>query len=476
MHSLPRLRALSLLNLKLKSTHQLKQAHAQLITNGLKSTSIYGRLIQHYCALSDPENTSLYAHLVFKHFDEPNLFLLNTLIRCTQPKDSIFLFANWVSEASLCFDDFTYKFVLGACARLPSVPTLVVGREIHARIVKERIMSNIIVQTTLLHFYASNKDLGSARKMFDEMSERNSVTWNAMITGYSSQRESARVALLLFRDMLDGDSGVKPNDTTMVCVLSAAAQLGVLETGACVHGYVEKTMPASDRDVFMGTGLVDMYSKCGSVDCALTVFKRMKQRNVLTWTAMATGLAIHGKASEALELLDVMKAHGTNPNAVTFTSLLTACCHVGLVDEGLHLFHLMKSKFGVTPQMQHYGCIVDLLSRSGHLNEAYDCIVTMPVEPDAVLWRSLLSACNVHGDVSMGEKVGKKLLRIQLAQSSTDATPKSEDYVALSNIYAHAEKWDAVEMVREEMKVMRIENKAGSSSVQTTSNHVLDGL
>ncbi|KAL6142826.1 hypothetical protein ACLB2K_061102 [Fragaria x ananassa] len=307
-------------------------------------------------------------------------------------------------------------------------------------------MSNIIVQTTLLHFYASNKDLGSARKMFDEMSERNSVTWNAMITGYSSQRESARDALLLFRDMLDGDSGVKPNDTTMVCVLSAAAELGVLETGACVHGYVEKTMPASDRDVFMGTGLVDMYSKCGSVDCALTVFKRMKQRNVLTWTAMATGLAIH------------------------------ACCHVGLVDEGLHLFHLMKSKFGVTPEMQHYGCIVDLLSRSGHLNEAYDCIVTMPVEPDAVLWRSLLSACNVHGDVSMGEKVGKKLLRIQLAQSSTDATPKSEDYVALSNIYAHAEKWDAVEMVREEMKVMRIENKAGSSSVQTTSNHVLDGL
>ncbi|XP_050383093.1 pentatricopeptide repeat-containing protein At3g18970 [Argentina anserina] len=475
MHHLPRLRALSLLNLKPKSTHQLKQAHAQLITNGLKSTFTYGKLIEHYCGLSDSESTSLYAHLVFKHFDEPNLFLFNTLIRCTQPQDSIFLFANWVSEASLCVDDFTYKFVLGACARLPSVPTLVVGREIHARIVKQGNISNILVHTTLLHFYASNKDFDSARKVFNEMTERNSVTWNAMITGYSSQRESARDALLLFRDMLDGDSGVKPTDTTMVCVLSAASHLGVMETGACVHGYVEKTIPAPDSDVFMGTGLVDMYSKCGSLDTALTVFKRMRQRNVLTWTAMATGLAIHGKASEALELLDVMKANGTNPNAVTFTSLLSACCHVGLVEEGLQLFHMMKSKFRVTPQMQHYGCIVDLLSRSGHLCEAYDFIAAMPVEANAVLWRSLLSSCNVHGDASMGEKVGKKLLHIQVMQSSADEIPKSEDYVALSNIFAHAEKWEAVEMVREEMKVMRVENKAGSSSVQTTSNHVWDG-
>lgn len=476
MHHLPRLRVHSLLNLKLKSTHQLKQAHAQLITSGLRSPSISGKLIQQYCALSDPESTSLYAHLVFKHFDEPNLFLLNTLIRCTQPKDSILLFANWVSEASLTFDDFTYKFVLGACARLPSVPTLVVGREIHARIVKEGIISNILVQTTLVHFYASNKYLDSAREVFDEMTVRNGVTWNAMITGFSSQRGSARDALVLFRDMLDDTCGVKPTDTTMVCVLSAASQLGVLETGACVHGYIVKTMPAPDSDVFIGTGLVDMYAKCGSVDGALTIFKRMKQKNVLTWTAMATGLAIHGKGSEALELLDLMGAHGIKPNAVTFTSLLSSCCHGGLVEEGLQLFCMMKSKFGVTPHMQHYGCIVDLLSRSGQLKEAYEFIVAMPVEPDAVLWRSLLSACKVHGDIAMGEMLGKKLLQIQLAQSPADATPKSEDYVALSNIYAYAERWDAVEMVREEMKVMGIENKAGSSSVQTTSNHVLGGL
>ncbi|KAL6278807.1 hypothetical protein ACE6H2_022408 [Prunus campanulata] len=480
MHHLPRVRALSLLNLKLKSTHQLKRTHAQLITSGLlKSPTLYAKLIQQYCALSDPQSTNLYAHFVFKHFDEPNLFLLNTLIRCTQPKESILVFANWVSKATLFFDDFTYKFVLGACARLPSVSTLLVGSQIHARIIKRDVISNILVQTTLVHFYASNKDFVSARRVFDEMAVKNSVTWNAMITGYCSQRESARDALVLFGDMLDDVCGVKPTDTTMVCVLSAASQLGVLETGACVHGYIEKTIWVPHNDVFIGTGLVDMYSKCGCVDGALSIFKRMKDKNILTWTAMATGLAIHGKGNEALELLDVMEAYGIKPNAVTFTSLLSACCHSGLVEEGLHLFHMMKSNFDVMPQMQHYGCIVDMLSRRGYWKEAYEFIVGMPVEPDAVLWRSLLSACKVHGDVAMGEKVGKKLLHIQSAQTCADLTLKSEDYVALSNIYAYAERWEDVEMVRQEMKVKGIENKAGYSSIQTSSNisnHVLDGL
>ncbi|KAB2621431.1 pentatricopeptide repeat-containing protein [Pyrus ussuriensis x Pyrus communis] len=141
---------------------------------------------------------------------------------------------------------------------------------------------------------------------------------------------------------------------------------------------------------------------------------------------MATGLAIHGKGNEALELLDVMEGSGIKPNAVTFTGLLSACCHSGLLEEGLYLFHLMKSK-------------------------------------------SLLSACNLHGDVAMGDKVGKKLLRIQSAQSSAQSTLKSEDYFALSNIYASAERWEDVEMVRQEIKVKGIESKAGCSSVQTSS-------
>jgi len=474
----PRLTCLSLLNLnKPKTTHHLKQIHAQLITNSLTSPPLLAKLIDQYCAVSSLPH----AHLVLKHFGNPNLFLLNTLIRCTRPKHSILVFANWVSkEETLSFDDFTYIFVIGACARAPSLSTLWEGRQIHGRVLKRGVVSNILVQTTTIHFYASNKDVYSARRVFDEMAVRSNVTWNAMITGYCSQRERtkecARDALSLFRDMLADVCGLKPTDTTMVCILSAVSQMGVLETGACVHGYIEKTVCVPENDVFIGTGLVDMYSKCGCLESALSVFRRMKDRNVLTWTAMATGLAIHGRGKEALELLDAMGAYGVKPNAVTFTSLLSACCHVGLVEEGLHLFDKMKSNFCVMPGMQHYGCMVDLLGRAGHLKEAYEFVMGMPIEPDAILWRSLLSACKVQWDVAMGEKVGKLLLQRQPEKSAVDVIVRSEDYVALSNVYASAERWEDAEIVREDMKIKKIENKPGCSSVQTMNNCLLDAL
>ncbi|OMO96334.1 hypothetical protein COLO4_15348 [Corchorus olitorius] len=337
-------------------------------------------------------------------------------------------------------------------------------------------MPNLMVETTLIHFYANNKDIWSARTVFDEMAERSSVTWNAMIKGYCSQRKKAkkccREALMLFTDMLSDVSGVKPTDTTMVSVLSACSQLGELYSGACIHGLIEKTIFSPENDVFIGTGLVDMYAKCGCIDSAFYAFRLMREKNVLTWTAMATGLAVHGKGKEALELLDTMESSGVKPNPVTFTSLFAACCHAGLVEEGLHLFHNMRSRFGVTPQIQHYGCIVDLLGRAGHLNEAYDFIIEMPMKPDAISWRSLLSASNVHGDVAMAEKVGKILLRLEPTIRHVDMADTSEDYVALSNVYASAGRWQQVEMVRKKMKLNRVRNKPGGSSIRTISNHL----
>lgn len=464
MQFLPRLRVLKLLNYTLTSLYQLKQTHAQLITNGLNSTTLLAKLINQYCALSNPQSTHHYAHLVFKYSESPNIYLFNTLIRCSQPKQSILVFSNWVFKGDLVFDDFTYIFILGACARFPSLSTLWVGTEIHTHIVKLGFVTNILIQTTLIHFYASNMEIVCARQMFDEMPMRNCVTWNAMITGYVSQKENTHNALALFRDMVGEDcDGVPPTDTTMVSILSAVAQLGVLETGACIHGYIEKTICVPENDVFIGTSLVDMYTKCGSFESALSIFMKMREKNVLTWTSMATGLAIHGRGKEALELLNEMEANTIKPNAVTFTSLLLACCHVGLVEEGLHLFNRM-SKFSVKPQMQHYGCIVDLLSRAGHLKEAYEFIKEMPVEPDLILWRSLLSACKVHGDLVMGETVGKLLMKIKQEQRIEEVvTP--EDYVALSNIYACGEKWKDLEMLRKEMRIKGIENKPGCSLV-----------
>ncbi|MBA0742261.1 hypothetical protein Gogos_015335 [Gossypium gossypioides] len=375
---------------------------------------------------------------------------LQTLLRCSQPKDSIFTFAYWVSKGLLVFDDFTYIFVLGACARSQSLSTLWLGRQVHVKAFKSGLMSNLLVKTTLIHFYANNKDILLARSVFDEMTERSSATWNAIIKGYTSQRERSkkccREALVLFRDMLNDVSGQIPTDTTMVCVLSACSQLGEIYSGACVHGFIEKTIWVPESDVFIGTGLVDMYAKCGYIDSALSIFRLMSVKNVLTWTAMGTGLAVHGRGKEALELLDAMEDSGIKPNPVTFTSLFSACCHTGLVEEGLHLFHSMRSRFGLEPQIQHYGCIVDLLGRAGYLNEAYDFIIEMPIKPDAILWRSLLSACTVHGDLAMAEKVGKILLRLEPPKNSLHMPITSEDYIALSNVYASTGRWRQVEM------------------------------
>ncbi|XP_043691231.1 pentatricopeptide repeat-containing protein At3g18970-like [Telopea speciosissima] len=474
MVGLLRDRFLSLLQRGQMFIDQLRQIHAQLIINGLnccRAASMVGKLIDCYSVVSASGGMD-YARLIFRYAEEPNVFIYNVMIRCMPPKEATQIFAHGIAMGKLVFDNFTYTYALGACARLSSSMGLWEGKQIHARIIKVGFTSDVTVQTTCLHFYARRNELPSARQVFDEMPVRTSASWNAMITGYCSQRrgtkDHAKEALVVFHAMLL-DCNVKPTDTTMVGVLSACSHLGVLETASCVNGYVHKVIHDPENDVFIGTSLIDMYSKCGCLSSALNVFKRMKEKNILTWTAMMVGLAIHGQGKEALELFGSMEADNVRPNAVTFTCLLFACCHAGLVDEGLQLFNNMSSKFGINPQIQHYGCIVDLLSRSGHLQEAFEFIIDMPLEPDLVLWRSLLGACKVYGDVVMGEKVGKLLLQLQQEQGSWDSLSTCEDYIALSNMYAMAQRWEDVEMVRETMKVKGIQTKPGCSLVQSAS-------
>ncbi|GAB2277584.1 hypothetical protein Dimus_012293 [Dionaea muscipula] len=290
------------------------------------------------------------------------------------------------------------------------------GKQIHARLVKNGLMSDLVVATTAIHFYGSNANLGPARQVFDEMPDRNSAAWNALIKGYCncsqevSSDKNAREGYMLFKEMLADEGGVQPTDTTMVCVLSSASRLRLLEIGASLHGYVEKTIYAAEDDVYLGTALLEMYSKCGCLGNALTLFHRMQEADVFTWTTMMTGLVAHGRGSEALDLLDEMTGSNIMPNVVTFTSLISACCRAGLVDECLHLFHIMEgNKFRVKPNIQHYRCIVDLLCRVGRLEEAYGVITRMPSQSKPALWRSLLVACRFRGNEELGKKVAKVL-------------------------------------------------------------------
>uniref|UniRef100_A0A803KPQ3 Pentatricopeptide repeat-containing protein n=1 Tax=Chenopodium quinoa TaxID=63459 RepID=A0A803KPQ3_CHEQI len=435
----------TLLHRKPKSFNQLKQIHAILITTNLKSPSTLAKLIENHFSLS-PNKAPIHAHLIVNNNQtDYQLFLLNTLIKCSLPRDSIHLFAKWVSVSSIVFDDYTFIFALGACARSPFVSGLYEGKQIHARAMKLGFMPDLLVSTTALHFYANNG-------------------------GYSSQKQNSHEnsikALVSFKEMMVADdSDVKPNGMTMVCVLSTVSQLGSLESGCSVHGYIAKTIDAPENDVYVGTSLVDMYSKCGCLGIASKVFAMMNERNVRTWTAMVTGLAFYGKGKEAIELLNEMREYDVRPNTITFTSTLSACCHAGLVEEALYLFHNMEKEFGVTPQIEHYGCIVDLLGKSGLLREAYEFIVRMPTESNSVLWRSLLGSCRLHGDFVMGERVGKILLQLQLDLHLGNEISTSKDYIGLSNVYALAERWEDVGTIREEMRMKGLEIKPGHSAV-----------
>ncbi|KAF9596624.1 hypothetical protein IFM89_012747 [Coptis chinensis] len=181
---------------------------------------------------------------------------------------------------------------------------------------------------------------------------------------------------------------------------------------------------------------------------------------------MISGLAFHGQGKEVMNILEAMQVTNIRPNAVTFTSLLFACGHAGLVNEGLVLFYSMGSGFGVTPTIQHYGCIVDLLGRAGRLQEAYNFVIEMPLQPDKILWRSLLAACKIHGNSTMGEKVGRHLLQLQGESGMVDTISRCEDSIALSNVYASAGRWKDLEIVREKMKDKCIQTEPGYSSVQ----------
>lgn len=213
-----------------------------------------------------------------------------------------------------------------------------------------------------------------------------------------------------------------------------------------------------EEDVFVGTSVVDMYCKCGRVRMARRAFDRMKEKNVKSWTALVAGYGMQGHAREALEVLNEMIRTRVKPNYITFVSVLAACSHAGLVDEGWHWFRTMERKFRIEPGLEHYGCMVDLLGRAGFLKEAYDLINEMKIRPDFVVWGSLLAACRIHKNVELAEISARKLFQLD--------TSNCGYYVLLANVYADAGRWKDVERMRLLMKNHGLVKPPGFSLVE----------
>jgi pentatricopeptide repeat protein len=274
-----------------------------------------------------------------------------------------------------------------------------------------------------------------------------------MIAGYS-QNGHFYEALELFREMQLAD--IKPNTDTFASVIPACANLASLNHGKEIHDSIlrNKFLP----DVFLESALVDMYAKCGTIGHACIVFRKMCIRDVVSWNAMIIGYAIHGLGMETIQLFEEMLLSGLSPDDVTFVGVLFACCHAGLVQDGLQYFDCMRQMYHITPTTEHLCCMVDLLGRAGALNEAENFIKEMPIEPSATVWVSLLGSCRNHNNIELAERVAARLFHLD----PNSATP----YVLLSNIYAAAGMWNDIQKVRKMMKDNNVAKKPGCSWIE----------
>uniref|UniRef100_A0A804P7B2 DYW domain-containing protein n=1 Tax=Zea mays TaxID=4577 RepID=A0A804P7B2_MAIZE len=278
------------------------------------------------------------------------------------------------------------------------------------------------------------------------------VSYNAMIAAAVRSSRPGE-ALVLFREMQA--KGLNPTPVTVISVLSACALLGALQLGRWLHDYVRKLGLGSL--VKVSTALVDMYAKCGSLEDAIAVFQGMESRDRQAWSVMIVAYANHGYGREAISLFEEMKKQGMKPDDITFLGLLYACSHSGLVSEGLRYFDDMKDH-GIVPGIKHYGCVTDLLARSGQLERAYKFIDELPINPTPILWRTLLSACGGHGDVELGKRVFERILELDDSHGG--------DYVIFSNLCANTGYWEEMNRVRKLMSDKGVVKVPGCSSIE----------
>ncbi|XP_073101629.1 pentatricopeptide repeat-containing protein At2g29760, chloroplastic [Elaeis guineensis] len=425
--------------------------HGETVKAGLESdVFVLNSLIQMYANCRFFEA----AHKLFDGNPSRDVVSWNVMIRgyvhgglCQQAFD-------WFEEMkakNVGPDAVTVISLVSACSRLGDLER---GRSLHLYSSELGFLTNNLkLSNAILDMYCKCGDLVSAWKFFDEMDERDSVTWTTMISGLANSG-SFQEALELFGLMQR--EKVRPDEVVLVVVLLVCAQMGALDQGKYIHLLIDRYKVK--RDIVLETALVDMYAKCGALDFALQIFGKMKERNVFTWNAMIGGLAMHGHGEHALELFERMLNERPMPDDVTFIGLLSACSHAGLVDEGLRLFRMMQDVYQIQPRMEHYGCMVDLLCRARLVRDAVAFIESMPIRPNAVLWASLIGACRALGEMQLAEKASKHVIELE-----PDSCGR---YVMLSNLYAGIRRWDDASEVRNVMRAKGIEKTPGASWIE----------
>ncbi|ERN06455.1 hypothetical protein AMTR_s00016p00259690 [Amborella trichopoda] len=416
------------------------------------------------------------AHALFIQMPDPDVISWTTVIsgfeRHGCHHKALFLFRDML-QAVVKPTSVTFACVLSACAGSGALQQ---GCQVHSHLVKDgSLISNVFVSTALVTMYACCQQMECSVKVFEESrhprQRSNVALWTALLSGYG-QNGCHQEALHVLCSMMR--SGVQPNPSTFTSSLNSSTSLEDLERGKVIHA--KAIVSRLEKDMFVSNSLVVMYSKCGTIDDALSVFSRMHKMNIVSWNSIIVGCAQHGRANNALQLFNQMGNTGElRADAITYIGVLTACSHAGLLHEGRCHFERLKRDPFVEMRIEHYVCMVDILGRCGQLQEAEEFINSMPpsmmmVNPNATsVWLALLSACRMHSNIKVGVRVATSIFDVDPCNTAA--------HVLLSNIYASAGDWDGVAQIRWAMKEKGVEKQPGHSwiTVRNTSCKFLVG-
>ncbi|MQL86067.1 hypothetical protein Taro_018585 [Colocasia esculenta] len=465
-----------------RSSSEGKQIHTHVIVTGLCSNLyLQNSLMKMYL-----ENQEMkYAREIFQHVQRRDIASCNIMItglaRNGHNFEALKLFHNMV-VSGLEPDQYTIVGLLLCCGQINDSFKV---KSIHAWTVRRTPADNwgIILCNALLDMYAKCGEMDIALRIFEGLKEKDAFSWNTMIARFSdhgnldlahrlfdqmpnkdlvscnsllsgyAQSKNWNSAIKVFGDMIAYN--VRPDKLSIVTLVCSAADLGLLYEGRVLHGWLYKNN--IELDAFMASALIDMYCKCGSVDRAIMIFNKIPQRDVAAWTAMISGLACHGRGAKAAELFYKMQEDGIIPNSLTFIAVLTACSHAGLVNDGCIIFEAIKQSYGIDHTVEHYGCLVDLLTRAGRLEEAREVVENMPMKPSRSIWGALLAACKAEGNLELAKIASRELLKLEPEEES--------GYVLLANLHAADGNWSYSDNVREIMKSKGVKKMAGSSVV-----------
>ncbi|EXB57553.1 hypothetical protein L484_022659 [Morus notabilis] len=403
------------------------------------------------------------ARKVFDKMPERNRVSWNTMIvrllRNGFYERAVEFFMEFSRESSVCPDQVSFSSVLSACANIGAVEF---GRQVHGVILKHGLEMLVYVENSLMDMYLKCGLFDHALKLFRIMgdADRDIVTWNIMINGCVTNRNFENACNYFWAMRREG---IRPDEASYSSVLGASACLAALDQGTMIHEQIIKS--GFMRILCVANSLIKMYSRCGNLNDAYCVFEENEDRNVVCWTAMIAAYQQHGCANQVFESFRAMLGDGIKPNYITFVSVLSACSHAGLVEEGFEYFNSMTEMHGIIPGHEHYACMVDLLSRAGRLDEARRFIESMPIRPNSSSWGALLGACKDHNNLEMGRQVAEKLFCLEPNNPG--------NYVQLCNMYTNNGRLKEADDVRRLMGLNRVRKEPGCSWIDIKNKTIV---